>query len=255
MTIPRTLAAVSTVVVLIALLSALLPATAEAQTTSRRSFRSQNSSAGLQANCWLRARSDTNSNENRRYFAARPSHFDLTVSAVQGLVVTNAGVDTTLDAASTMLQGAQQPPADVACCLALLRSGNVGSFPPSNTMVGGVVSTQAEQNYVLNINADLKFVSAISFCGQAGSYAGCAGSGTLMVSNGTGGATYAHEVGHREGLCHTGTNCNPTCGQAGTCSGCGDPSSNDIMYYRTCGANQNILSAAECVTYRQDTTP
>jgi hypothetical protein len=123
-------------------------------------------------------------------------------------------------------------------------------------MVGGVVSTQAEQNFVLNINADLKYVSAIAFCGLPnGPYAGCAGNGTLMVVSGTGAATYAHEIGHREGLCHVGTNCAPTCGQAGNCAGCGDPSANDIMYFRLCGGNQNILRSGECTTMRQAATP
>jgi hypothetical protein len=208
---------------------------------------------GTTFDCRFRARSDLVVSPIARSFVARPRQSLFTVSAIQGVVMPVATLDQRLADASALIQQSQGP-GDANCCYATRRTGGIGVFAPPAGMVGGVITTQAEQNAVFGVNAGIKVVAGISFCGQAGNYAGCADGSTLIVTAGTGAATYAHEVGHLAGLCHVGTNCTPTCGQAGDCAGCADPSSTNIMYFRTC-PNRGVITTAQCSAYTGFGTP
>ena len=228
---------------------------ARAQSDFERNFLVDSQDPDTQLTCGLIVQSNLVSTATARGFSLQPGgrHL-LTVSAVQGLPVTPEQFDAALDNASVLLQAIQNPPADVFCCIALRRTGAIGVFQPPASMVGGVVTTQAEQSAVFSVDADVKLVAGIQFCGQMGNYAGCAIGGTIMAEQGTPGATYAHEIGHREGLCHRATNCVPTCGQAGGCTGCEDPGSRNIMYFAICSSNDTI-SADECSAFVEDATP
>ncbi len=248
-------------VLALAAVAGLAAAQAEAQSTSRRTFTSSASSNSTSANCSLRVRSNTDSTLSRRSFVARPRNHALSVSAVNGVnpALNNANVDTTFAAASTLLQAAQNPPADVSCCVSITRTGNLGNFAQPAGMVGGVISNQAELNGVNAVGANLMIVNGITFCGQVGTYVGCRpGGGNLIViraqMNAANSATVAHELGHREGLCHTGS-C--PCGQCGSSTACtcagGGGNSRDVMFCRTC-PNQDTISAAECSSYQANAT-
>ena len=237
------------------------PGAAEGQATDGLQFRARSNASGTLSDCSLRARSNSAVTADHLTFRARPRNHALAVSAVTGVNpnLTNGNVDATFAAASTLLQAAQNPPADVTCCVSITRTGNVGNFAPPAGMVGGVISNQAELNAVAGVGADLMVVNGITFCGQNGSYAGCATGGAMILVRGqmtaANSTTIAHELGHREGLCHTGP-C--PCGQCGasancTCAG-GGAFTRDVMFCSVCAGAQDTISAAECGTYQANAT-
>ncbi len=104
---------------------------------------------------------------------------------------------------------------DVSCQVTVQMSGSLGTFG-TNSDGFDVITTEAEQNAVLNNNsAWVKVVTAIMYCGGPGTFAGCArqpGSSIVIESglgtNGTG-YTVIHEFGHNKGLPHRNSPENP----------------------------------------------
>ncbi len=234
---------------------------ASAQSTSERNFRARSNASGSLNDCTLRARSNESATTDRRFFRARPRNHDLVISAVNGVApaLTNAIVDTTFAAGSTLLQAAQNPPADVACCVSITRNGTLGNFAQPTGMVGGVITTNAELTAVAGIGADIMVVNGISFCAGAGNFTGCRTGGSIILTrariSAANAATTAHELGHREGLCHTtGCPCG-TCGTAAACTCAGGSAANirTVMFCAAC-AGRDTISAAECSTYQSNAT-
>lgn len=225
----------------------------EAQSVTEKIFAVRETGDSV-ASCNFLARDNLNSQQVRKFFLARPGGQTLSFSVMNALTVTAATIDATMDTASTALQQ-DNGGTDVGCCMELRRQGAVANFAQPASMTGGVIQTAADLSAVNGINADVKIVSAINWCGQAGTYAGCRNGNSLIVTVGFAAATIAHEFGHMQGLCHLGTSCTPTCGQAGTCTGCVDASSNNIMYFSVCAVAQNVISSSECTSYRSGATP
>lgn len=225
-----------------------------AQTTAETSFRVRDDQSDSLIDCAFVVRDGLSSDESSMQLLARPPRRPMTVSRLSTITYTNAQADGIFNAASSLIE-ASQSNADASCCYELRRSGAVGTFTAPSGMVGGVITNSSESSAVFAVNAAVKIVSGISFCGQSGSYVGCADGSTLIFTASTGGATLAHEVGHLQGLCHTSTSCNPTCGQCGTCT-CSDASAFDVMFCAICnGASQGIISSSECSSYRDGATP
>lgn len=202
------------------------------------------------AACLFLARTDENGSQHRTHYLARPMGQTLSFAVINGLTDNAASIDATLTTASQALQQ-DNTDADEGCCVEIRRTGAVNNFAQPAGMVGGVIQDEDDLDAVEDIAGDVKIVAAINFCGQNGSYAGCQTGNSLILTTGFGASTIAHELGHMQGLCHVGTNCTPTCGQAGNCSGCSDPSSNNVMYFSVCAGNQDVISASECSTFRK----
>jgi hypothetical protein len=227
----------------------------DAQSIVSEQFRVNSSANAFTVECGFNARGNVISVGAQRGFIARPPRHELSVVRVGNATGTTAAIDQIIDTASSLLQERQNPPGDVNCCVEMRRDGAVANANAPSGMVGGVVTTQAEQNAVLALNGNVKVVNGISWCGQAGSYAGCASGGTFMVTVGTPAATWAHELGHNQGLCHTAASCNQTCGQCGDCT-CSDGRARDVMFCSICGGGANdTIRSNECTTYQGGATP
>jgi hypothetical protein len=233
---------------------------AGAQTVDERFFSVLSTEASVEQSCGFRVRSSEAGTMSRRGFVLALPDWTLSVSQLTGLPVTNAGADTTLDQAADLLK-VDQGTGDVNCCVDLQRAGGVGNFAPPATMVNGIITSQAESNTVFAVAADIKIVSGIQFCGQAGTYAGCADGNSIITVNTfnppatnvfTDPATVAHEVGHWSGLGHVAQTCVPTSGQCGTCTGCTDGWSNRVMFFAICAGapTQGIITSAQCTSYQ-----
>lgn len=217
-----------------------------AQSIGRRSF-TVGDFNGVTARCALTV-FDRSGNRNENWIVARPMSHELSVTVLNGLADTAASVDATFNAASTLMQQ-DSGASDSNCCVEIRRDGGVTFV--ATPVTGGVINNNSDLQAVRGLAGDLKVVAAINFCGQGGTFAGCRSGNDLVVTTGFGAATIAHELGHREGLCHVATSCNPTCGQAGTCSGCGDASSNNIMYFRVCNASpQDRFTSSQCSSFQ-----
>ena len=235
------------------------PPSVDAQSTSDRNFRARSNASGSLNDCALRARSNEVTTTDRTTFRARPRNHDLVVSAVNGVspALTNADVDTTFAAASTLLQAAQNPPADVACCVSITRNGNLGSFAQPAGMMGGVITNSAELTAVANIAADMMVVNGISFCSSTGTFTGCQTGGNIILTRAritaANAATTAHELGHREGLDHTPPCPSGSCGTATACTCAGGSAANTrtVMFCSAC-AGRDTISATECDAYQAD---
>lgn len=242
--------------VFILLLVFTMLSTANAQSTNDRRFRADSDASDSVSDCAFRVRSNESATMERSAFRVRPRNHNLTVSAINSVTLTNADVDTAFEAASTLLQAAQNPPDDQNCCVSITRDGNVGNFAQQAGMVGGVITNNTELQAVGAIGDDVMVVNDINFCGGTGNFNGCEISGSIIFDNGvfTAGreATIAHELGHREGLCHTG-GC--PCGRCGTCTCAGSSAADTrtIMFCSSCtGVARDTISAAECSTYQSN---
>lgn len=225
-------------------------ASAGAQVTNNEEMRVEDRS-GSRADCGFTV-SDAffPSVRRERTLTVRPRRHFRTITAINGLGVTTAQVDTTFDAASTLLQQ-DSGSGDSNCCTAILRSGAINFVNAPASTPGGVIASSGDLDDIFDLPNDIKIVASIGFCGQSGSYVGCARGNELILTANFAATTLAHEVGHNTGLCHVGTSCNPTCGQAGDCSGCGDGSANNIMYYRICTSPvQDRFTSNQCTTFQ-----
>lgn len=206
-----------------------------AQSTTDESM-SVRSGSGLHADCNLLV-GDYSGSRQLRDLVARPRRHFLEVTVLTGLPDTAASVDATFDAASTLVQqdtGAN----DATCCATILRDGAVNVVAPPAGMADGVIDTATDRNNVRALPGDVKVVAAINFCSMSGSFAGCQTGGSLILTTGFAASTLAHEIGHREGLGHVGSNCTPSFGGQGNCpTGCpaSDASVNNIMWWQACG--------------------
>ncbi len=238
-----------------------------AQVNDARGFLGLSNQPNVETSCGFRVRSNENATLQRRGYILRLPDWTLTVSQLTGLGVTNAAVDLTLDQAADLLK-VDQGGTDVNCCVDMRRQGTIGNFAAPAGMVNGVITTQAESNAVFAINADIKIVTNIQFCGVAGQFAGCADGSSIIVVNGfnppatntfTDPVTVAHEAGHWAGLGHVAQTCQPTSGQCGTgpnaCSDCTDGFSNRVMYCRICAGapNQGVITANQCNSWQTNT--
>lgn len=229
----------------------LVAAQAGAQTTTNRSMIVEDRN-GFRADCGFAVAGNFSGTRRERQLILRPRRHFRTVTAINGLGVTTAQVDTTFNAASDLLQqdsGAN----DSSCCTAILRSGAINFVNAPASVPGGVIASSGDTDDVFDLPGDIKIVASIGFCGQSGTYAGCARGNELILTANFLASTLAHEIGHNTGLCHVATSCTPTCGQAGNCSGCGDASANNIMYYRVCSSPvQDRFTANQCTTFQGD---
>ena len=239
------------VVQIIMILATTMPAGAQ---SIDRGFFTARSAGGNEIDCFFRARDNLNSQLTGRNFLSRPQRQTLSFSVMNGLTVTAQTIDNQLETASQLLQQ-DNGGSDVNCCVETTRAGAVDNFAQPAGMTGGVIANAVDLARVNAVGADVKIVSAINFCGQTGSYVGCRSGNSLVVTVGFAAATIAHEFGHMQGLCHVGTNCAPTCGQAGGCAGCGDPSASNIMWFSLCTIAQDRITGGQCSSYRQGAIP
>ncbi|EPX80116.1 hypothetical protein [Litoreibacter arenae] len=247
-----------------ALLAAiLLVAPATAQTVQERAFRLLSTESNVEQSCGFQVRSSLAGTMTRLGYQLRLPNWSLGVAQITGMGITNAGVDTTLDLAADLLKsdlGAN----DVNCCVDLNRNGNIINFAPPASMVGGIITTQAESNAVFAVNADIKVVNGIQFCGVSAvppsTFVGCADGNSIITINTfnppavnvfTDPATVAHEVGHWAGLDHVGQTCSPTPGQCGDCD-CTDGFIDRVMFCSICNGApaQGLITAQQCTSYQ-----
>jgi len=185
-----------------------------------------------------------------RSITVRPRRHFRTITAINGLGVTTAQVDATFNAASDLVQQ-DSGSGDANCCTSILRSGAINFVNAPSSTPGGVIASSGDLDDIFDLPNDIKIVASIGFCGQSGTYAGCARGNELILTANFAATTLAHEIGHNTGLCHVGSSCNPTCGQAGNCSGCGDGSASNIMYYRICTTPvQDRFTSNQCTTFQ-----
>ncbi len=129
----------------------------------------------------------------------------LTISRHNTASLSNAQADAILAAASTVLQ-TNDGPSDVACPVALARSGNVGVFNTGD----GSLDTNAELSAVFGLPGNVKVVDDVNYCGGRfnTSFIGCGqtpGSSfiTERFTASREGILWAHEFGHNQGLIPT----------------------------------------------------
>jgi hypothetical protein len=143
--------------------------------------------------------------------------------------LTNADADSILNDASTVLQVSDGPD-DVACPVALARSGDVGVFNTTD----GSLDTAAELTAVFSLPGNVKVVDDVNFCANQfnTSYIGCgqtpgASFITERFTANQEGILWAHEFGHNQGLSHR------------------DTSTNNVMYF-SIGTNRRRVNQEEC---------
>ncbi|MGH6900015.1 MAG: hypothetical protein ACREJ5_26270, partial [Geminicoccaceae bacterium] len=150
-----------------------------------------------------------------------------TISRHNTATVIDAEADSILNDASTVLQVSHGPD-DVACPVALVRSGNVGVFNTGD----GSLDTAAETSAVFSLPGNVKVVADVNFCGDFNtSYIGCGQTpGTSYITErfiaNQEGILWAHEFGHNQGLPHR------------------DTSTNNVMY-RSIGTDRQRVNQAE----------
>jgi hypothetical protein len=237
------------------------------QAANRRRFRVRTDQAGVEGGCRFAARSDIVTNLDRRSFQARSMTQNVTIGVLGG-VVTQAQVDAALGAATTLLQADQGGGADVPCCIAIRRTGNVGVVAAIGDGDANV-ETSAEVQAAVGAGFSIVVVNTITFCSIAGTFNGCQSGGSLIlaqarVTNLANTDTIAHEIGHRQGLPHTapcpsGTCC-PTSGPCNAaCTGACDSSADErtIMHCRSnnCFPTRDTINAAECSAFQTGAAP
>ncbi|MBG0791950.1 hypothetical protein IYY11_00275, partial [Methylocystis sp. H62] len=153
----------------------------------------------------------------------------LTVSRHNTAGLTDGDVDRILGDSSTVLQ-TNDGPDDVACSVALQRSGNVVVFNNGD----GSLDNAAELSEVFNLAGNVKVVADVNFCGGQfnTSIIGCGQTpGTSFITErftaGQEGILWAHEFGHNQNLPHR------------------DTSTDNVMYF-SIGNNRRRINQTEC---------
>jgi hypothetical protein len=168
-------------------------------------------------------------------------------------------VDWALNEASCLLEGVQNPPADVNCCVALRRSGPVGFFTGCG-LVGGAVVGDSQLDCVQDdIPGDVKIVASIKKSNGKTPGGSTDSNGDIVLDItkvGCGYSSWAHELGHREGLSHVGScDCSGTCCNTPQCQ-CASPPNPDerrIMFCTRCsGVRLDTFTAAECSEFSEN---
>ncbi len=157
----------------------------------------------------------------------------LTVSRYTATTLSNADVDGIFSSSSNVLQ-TNNGTGDVACAVALNRSGNIAVF----TTGDGSIDTSAELSAIFGLAGNVKVVDDVNYCANQfnTSYIGCGqtpGSSfiTERFTASQEGILWAHEYGHNTGLPHR------------------DTSTNNVMYY-SIGSNRTRINQTECNSYR-----
>ena len=240
---------------------------ASGQTANRRRFSARTDQAGVEGSCRFAARSDIVTNLDRRSFQARSMTQNVTVGVLGG-GVTQAQVDAALGAATTLLQADQGGGADVPCCVAIRRTGNVGAVAAIGDGDTNI-ETSAEVQAAVSAGFGVVVVGTITFCSNAGTFNGCQSGGSLVlaqarVTNLANTDTIAHEIGHRQGLPHTAPcpsgACCPASGPCNVaCTGACDSSADErtIMHCRSnnCFPTRDTINGAECSAFQTGATP
>lgn len=162
------------------------------------------------------------------------------ITATRHVDVTIAGGDVSgrLDRATTLL-GTKDRPNDVACCVRLQMSGQLGSFGTAGDGED-VITTRAEMRRVLAIRPQrIKIVRSIVVCRSdenPGNILGCANTpgDSIVITRRAAADVWAHEFGHNQGLSHR------------------DSSRRNIMH--STAANTDTVNAAECRRFRSGGT-
>src|SRR5262245_2689064 len=148
-------------------------------------------------------------------------------------------VDWALKEASCLLAGVQNPPTDANCCVALRRKGPVQFFTTCG-LVGGAVVGDGQLSCVQDdVPGDVKIVASIKKSNgkTPGGTTDSNGDIVLDVSRlRCGHSSWAHELGHREGLSHAGPcDCGGTCCDTAACQ-CSppNPAQRRIMFCQRC---------------------
>jgi hypothetical protein len=153
----------------------------------------------------------------------------LTISRHNTAPLSNAEADSILADASTVLQ-TNDGPGDVACGVALTRSGDAGVF----NIGDGSLDTSAELQAVFALPGNVKVVDDVNWCANQfnTSYIGCGQTpGTSFITErftaNQEGILWAHEFGHNQGLQHR------------------DTSTDNVMYF-SIGSNRRRVNQTEC---------
>jgi hypothetical protein len=121
-------------------------------------------------------------------------------------LTTNSQVDSIFTKANEIIQTANSP-VDVGCCVALQRSGSLGTF----SVTDGTVGTSSELDAIASLSYHIKVVPALDYCGGYNpSILGCAWKNTKnMVVEYIGSKfptlnsiVWTHEFGHNQSLNH-----------------------------------------------------
>lgn len=166
---------------------------------------------------------------------AAAAAFTLTVSTHAKVAATAAGVDAALSAGGKALKTDDDAAGagDIACDVTLSRSGAIGAF--ADTTIPRDIITKADLDKVLAEKAHAKVVRLVSWCGDAGDYAGCARTGKTLVIQWAipagEGIAWAHEFGHNTGLDHRGHG-------------------RELMTEEPLAADQNFVDATECKSFK-----
>jgi hypothetical protein len=156
----------------------------------------------------------------------------LTISRYNTATLTNAQADSLLADASSVLQ-TNDGDGDVACNVALVRSGNVTAF----TNTDGSLDTSNELQTVFGLPGNVKVVNEVNFCANQfnTSFIGCGQTPgpSFIVERFTAnqeGILWAHEFGHNQGLPHR------------------DTTTNNVMF-RSIGTNRQRVNQTECDSF------
>jgi hypothetical protein len=169
----------------------------------------------------------------------------LSISAVNG-IVGNSGADRAAAAATRVLQ-TNNGGEDVACPVALRRTGSVFSVPGANT-----IDTDKQLSAIFAQPGYVKVVQKINRCGKTTNpgIIGCAAGKSMIVEDLRGdpleGPLWAHEFGHTQGLQHRITSC-VSC-EGGVCIDfcAGLPGAFTAVMAASIGAGNNTVVQTEC---------
>ena len=163
-----------------------------------------------------------------------PLTHNLSVSRYTTATLNNTDADRIMADASTVAQTADFA-GDVACNIAMTRSGNVTTFSTGD----GSIDSQAEFNAVMGAPGWISVVNQINWCGSIGAgIIGCApvpGSSLAVVRFTTTleGILWLHEFGHNKGLSHRNGTSN--------------------VMHPSIGASRLGLNTAECTAFNAPT--